>query len=469
MTALSSVETSVPAASAPAEAPVRWTRVTLAGARRRVDVVLSAEMPVAALVVEALRLLEQEPSDPSSSRYLVLPDGTRLSPETTLADAGVLDGTLLRLVGATEAPPPPVVLDVAEELSDALNTRALRWSRRTATTAATLLAAAAAALATVLALSGPAVGSRLPVALVSAGLLAGGLLLAAGDRLFPRAVDIDAPRGGRRLTPVAQSLVLAAAAVASGGCWQLVDGSRAIAGQLAVAAATAIAFGLTSRAARALVPAGALGAVLLAGWLGIGAVTTQPRTAAVLAVVGTLILGQLPRFALLSAGLGALDDRRSADRPVRRTTLEVAVDAAHRTLAATTVVLAANGAVAGVLLVRAGTVWTVPLGLVAAGLLALRARSFPLAPEVGALIAAAGVVIGAALLRWADRSIPGATAVAAACGGVAVIATLVTPTAAVRARLRWVADRLEVVAVLASIPLAVGVFGLFGRLLRSFS
>jgi hypothetical protein len=44
----------------------------------------------------------------------------------------------------------------------------------------------------------------------------------------------------------------------------------------------------------------------------------------------------------------------------------------------------------------------------------------------------------------------------------------VDPVEHVRARLRRLADRLETVAVVAAVPLAIGVFGIYGRLLDTF-
>ncbi|MFL6184561.1 MAG: type VII secretion integral membrane protein EccD, partial [Actinomycetes bacterium] len=49
-----------------------------------------------------------------------------------------------------------------------------------------------------------------------------------------------------------------------------------------------------------------------------------------------------------------------------------------------------------------------------------------------------------------------------------LVALVVEPVDHVRARSRRLADRLETVAVVAAVPLAIGVFGIYGRLLDTF-
>jgi hypothetical protein len=103
--------------------------------------------------------------------------------------------------------------------------------------------------------------------------------------------------------------------------------------------------------------------------------------------------------------------------------------------------------------------------------LATRARGFPLAGEVVALSAAAGVVLLGLLTAWV-RAAGGPTAwmVAAVAGaGLLALGVLaVDPPAHVQARARRMADRIEAVAVVALPPVALGVFGVYTRLLHSF-
>ncbi|HEX2156209.1 MAG TPA: hypothetical protein VHS79_04385 [Actinomycetes bacterium] len=167
--------------------------------------------------------------------------------------------------------------------------------------------------------------------------------------------------------------------------------------------------------------------------------------------------------------LPALDDRRAAAGEVARQDAVAAMAAAHRSLSVATVATAASSALAGVLLAAAPSRWTVTLALALVVVLASRARVYPLVAEVAALVAAAGAVLAALLALWLDRA-GAATPVAAllALLAAALVVLAVEFPEHVRARFRRLADRLEAVAVLAAIPLAIGVFGTYAQLLDTF-
>ena len=98
----------------------------------------------------------------------------------------------------------------------------------------------------------------------------------------------------------------------------------------------------------------------------------------------------------------------------------------------------------------------------------LRARSFPLAAQVVAAVAAAAAVGICLGVRWLTA--PGTEPVAVAGGALAVAVAAVllldaAPAAHVQARLRVTADRVEALAVIAVLPVVVGVFGVYPRLL----
>ncbi|WP_405476849.1 EsaB/YukD family protein [Streptomyces sp. NBC_00009] len=71
------------------------SRVTLVGARRRVELVLPSREPLGVLPPEVLRLLD-DGSSPHDR--LIAADGSALEPDSTLESAGVSDGAVLRLV-----------------------------------------------------------------------------------------------------------------------------------------------------------------------------------------------------------------------------------------------------------------------------------------------------------------------------------------------------------------------------------
>ena len=126
-------------------------------------------------------------------------------------------------------------------------------------------------------------------------------------------------------------------------------------------------------------------------------------------------------------------------------------------------------ALAGHLLLTAPTRWTVLLAVASAVVLAGRARIYPLVAEVVVLLAAAAWIVVGLLAAWQGRAgIAGPLAIMLVLLVVALVVLAVEPAEHVRARLRRLGDRLEAVAVIAAIPLAIGVFGIYGRLLDSF-
>ncbi|WP_207400139.1 EsaB/YukD family protein, partial [Actinomadura fibrosa] len=123
-----------------------WSRVTLVGEYRRVDMVLPAQEPIGALMPEVLELLGDPVQNPPRLRHLATSSGEVLDPGSSLADRQVPDGAVLRLVRSDEPLPAPVVHEVPEVVGDALDGRLWRWGpaavRWTAT--ATLVALAVA-------------------------------------------------------------------------------------------------------------------------------------------------------------------------------------------------------------------------------------------------------------------------------------------------------------------------------------
>jgi hypothetical protein len=238
----------------------------------------------------------------------------------------------------------------------------------------------------------------------------------------------------------------------------------------AVAAAATVLLGLVSPLGRVGVVGGGLGLGLAAAWgAGLSAGLASDRLAAVLAVASVVLLGLLPRVALTASGLTSLDDRRTAGDEVARRDAVAAIEAAHRSLSVAVAATAASTALAGRQLLTAPTRWTVLLAAACAVVLAGRARIYPLVAEVVALLAAAAWILLGLLSVWQDHAGTAAPLAAAlALLVTTLVALVVEPVEHVRARLRRLADRLETVAVVAAVPLAIGVFGIYGRLLDTF-
>jgi type VII secretion integral membrane protein EccD len=441
----------------------RLTRITVSGALRRADLVLPSDDPVGLLVPDLVAMVGVNAVDGPGGYQLATADGTVLDPAASLHDAGVPDGAMIRLDTVAEAPPVPILHDVADHVSDDADTKWGRWDptalRWTATAVVVVGAVAAASLVS---------------AVARAGLLVvGGIVVVAGAAMATGSARDDAPATPTRWRAPGVAAALAGTGVALVGGALVVDTA---AGRLALgagiaAAALAVIGVATGHGRAALLGAGMLGAHLVLWWTLYVAGLPIGRLAAIVAVVATGLLGLLPRVAISISGLAALDDRQAADEPVGRLAAQAAVDAAHRGLALATIATAASAALAGWLLAGSSNPWAQALAGILAGTLLLRLRAFPLTVEVVVLLGAA-LTATAGLLRLWERLYPGqwwaVAATALAGSGVAFVLLAYRPRPHVRARARQFADRLEALAVVGSVPVAVGVFGLYERLLDTF-
>lgn len=426
------------------------------------DLVLPSREPVGVLLPEVMRLLDDRVGEQPQARHLVTADGSALEPDATLESAEVPDGAVLRLVRVEDAPSAPVVHDVSDEAAGDLDVRAWRWdarARRIVAAGAGVVWVSAAGLMARAGFAGETAGAALLVTAAVAAF-AGVLLSRSGTK------------------GLAAALIIVSAAPGVQGAWTVADThgwSEATrwAMVLAVVVVALSLLGWFSPAGRgALVGAGALAGagVCWEAALAFQSADGVARAGALLAVGTVAALGVLPRLALMASGLSGLDDRRSAGTSVSRYQVATALAATHRGLALATVVMAASGAVAGVLAVRTVTVWTVLLATAVVFVLALRARAYPLVGEVVALLAASMAVALRLLWLWLERF--GAAGPLAVLGVLAVVSLgvlAVRPAEHVRVRLRKAGDVLESAGVIALFPLVLGVFGVYARLLGTFS
>ncbi|AQS69498.1 type VII secretion integral membrane protein EccD [Streptomyces pactum] len=445
------------------------SRVTLVGERRRVDLVLPAREPVGLLLPEIMRLLDDRAEGRPASRHLVTVDGSALDHDSTLETAGIRDGAVLRLVRVEDAPPAPVVHDVTDVVAEDLGHRRGLWGP-----AARRVTAGAASVGWVIVASLFARAQYDDRGTVAAALLAGAGAAAVAGALLGRV----------RRHGLGATLLCAAGALGVLGVWSLVDdlggssaGASRFAGVAAVSVLVLALLGLFTPLGRGgIVGAGAV-AVTAVGWevvvavqSGAGTAEQQARVGAVLGVVCVVVLGVLPRLALMASGLSGLDDRRAGGISVSRHQVSAALAAAHRGLVLATVTVAGSAAVAAVLALRVPSVWTVALAAVVAVVLALRARAFPLIAEVVVLLTAAAGVAVRLLVVWAERSSAAAPlAVLVVLAVLPLVVLAVQPAEHVRVRLRRAGDLLESVGVIALLPLLAGVFGVYGRLLDTFA
>ncbi|MFD4262134.1 type VII secretion integral membrane protein EccD [Streptomyces sp. NPDC058534] len=436
------------------------SRVTLVGERRRVDLVLPSREPVGVLLPEVMRLLGDRVGERPELRHLVLPDGSALAHDSTLESAGVADGVVLRLVRVEDAPSAPVVHDVTDEVADDLDVRAWRWrseARRVVAGCATVLFALAAA--------GLARGEFADSG-VGAGVLVVAVLCAAAGVLCGR---------GRWQAP-AVTLLVTAGALACFGVWACADahgwdGAARLAGLAgAVVVLLLLAGWVTPLGRGGFVGGGAVGGCLVLWEAVLGVQGDVARVGAVAAVVCVVVLGVLPRLALMSSGLTALDDRRTGGASVSRYDVSTALAATHRGLVLATVALAVSAAAGGLLVLRTVSVWTVLLAVAVTVALALRARVYPLTAEVVVLLLAASVLAVRLVVLWSEYA--GAAGPLAVLGVLALLplaVLTVEPAEHVRVRLRRTGDVLESVAVIVLLPLVLGAFGVYARLLDTFA
>lgn len=397
------------------------------------------------------------------SRQLVTSDGSALPHDSTLASAGIVDGAVLRLVRTHSAPPAPVVHDVTDQVADDLDLRAWRWrpaarraSAGVATVSFTVVAALLARREFALdALVGPC--SALALVLLVAGLLV-----------------TRVGQGNRGLTT---SLLLASGGLGVLTAWMAADayawsGAGRLAGVAGVLVLMLGCLGYFSPLGRGGLVGAVTTAVLAVVWEAVAAVQGDPaRLGAVMAVFSLVLLGVLPRLALMASGLTALDDRRSGGVSVSRHQVGTALAATHRGLALSTVVTAVSAVSAGWLLTLAETptVWSAVLASLVVVVLVSRARAFPLVAEVVALLVAASCLVVRLVMVWMEHAGgAGPLAVLGAAAVVPLVALAVQVPEHVQVRLRRVADLIESVGMVALFPLAFGVFGVYGQLLNQF-
>ncbi|MFF5185205.1 type VII secretion integral membrane protein EccD [Streptomyces sp. NPDC000345] len=439
------------------------SRITLIGERRRADLVLPSDTPIGQLLPDILRLLDDRVATRPTTRQLVTSDGSVLPNDATLSSAEVADGAVLQLVRAHAAPPAPVVHDVTDQVADDLDLRSWRWrpaARRVSAGVATVVFAVAAAVLARREFALESVTTALAVATV-VFLLAGAVVAKIGEGNLGLATALLFASGGLGL--------LTAWTAADAYDW---SGEARLAGVVAASVLTLVLLAYFSPLGRGgLIGAGAAVA-MAAVWEAVAAVQDRPdRLGAVMTVFSVVLLGLLPRLALMASGLTGLDDRRSSGVSVSRHQVSNALAATHRGLALATVVTAASAAAGGWLLTTADTptAWTVTLASLTAVVLLSRARAFPLVAEVVALFAAAAVLVVRLAVLWLDHA--GGAGALALLGAAAVLPLLVLaiePPEHVRIRLRRLADLIESFGVIGLFPLAVGVFGIYGQLLDKF-
>ncbi|WNM42224.1 type VII secretion integral membrane protein EccD [Micromonospora halotolerans] len=448
-------------------------RVTISAPRRRVDVALPEQVPLAELLPEVLRHAGEGLADDGERHggwVLRRTDGAVLATAQALLPQGVRDGEVLHLVPARAQWPELEYDDVIEAIADGARRRGAAWSPR-ATRAAALAGAgvplAVGLLAVLAAGAGPHRGW--PVAAAVALLLV--LAATAASRAYGDG-PVGATLGGYALPWAAAAGALA---VGSGdpvgpfrplpwvGAPELLAGSVAL---LLVSVLGLLGVASRSRVFLAGATTGAAGAAA-----GLGGLFLDPAgTAAVLLCALVFALGGLPLLAirlgkvplppvtLPAPGVRDLPDRARVHAAVARTEeMLTGMLLGHAVLAvAATAVLVTIGGLAGRLLAAVGC-----------GVLLLRSRLFVAVRHRVPAVAAglAGYALLGAVL--ADRSGP-AGRLALTVGGLALALVAVAAGATYARRpvspyLGRLADLTDTALVVAVVPVACAVLDLYDR------
>ncbi|MFC0533441.1 type VII secretion integral membrane protein EccD [Phytohabitans kaempferiae] len=433
-------------------------RVTISTPRRRLDVALPEQVPVAELLPEVLRHAGDGLADDGERHggwVLRRADGAALSAAQALSPQGVRDGEVLFLLPARVRWAEPEYDDVVEAIADGARRRGASWSAGATRVAGLAVAAVPLGLALAAAVRvAPQWSVVAPV--VAALLLLAGVAVArshrdglAGATLAAYALPYAFAAGALLSPPARPAQVL-------GGCTALLAASSlggfGVATHLRVFAAGAAA-GLF----------GGLASLAVVGGLSV------PGAAAVLLALLACGVGVLPLLAIRLGRLPLPSVAAGPDLPAPARPDRGGVEAAagraeeiltglligHAVLAvAASAVVAAGGGLAGRLLV----------GATAAGLL-LRARLFAAVhhrlPLLGAGLGGA-VALGVPIVATAG---PPALLALAAGGAFAALASV---AAGVRYAQRppspylgRAADVLDTVLVVCVVPLACGVLGLY--------
>jgi type VII secretion integral membrane protein EccD len=457
-----------------------YTRLSVAGSNRRADVVVSSDEPLGSILPRLLELLDETGGTVARPLTFVAPDGEQIDIARSPQQLDLLDGTLLRLERLDAAPPPPVVIDVTDAAADALASRPDRWGEGARRVAAASAIALAAAVGGLLAPWGSPTAAMIGMIVSVVVLLAVGAGLGLG-RLTAIAALVAAAAAGLVLPlgiAVYTTLVAAAGLVLPPGT--TVYTTLAAADAVAIALLAAVAAGITTagivvlvgigvaQRRRGAIAGGTLGAVLGALLLILLLVGVTPSvSAAVTGIVAAFLTGLLPWVAMSAAGLTGLDQRVAGGERLPRNDALAAVDEAYAALTWSAAAVAVVLGVTGVALVIANELWAGLLALALALIAALRTRAFPLRAQHWLLWSATAVIGAAAVVVHLSGSWWGIGAVVAAIVLIAV-AALVRPRPHTRARLRGLGNAIELLAVVALLPLLLGVMGVYAELLAMF-
>jgi ESX secretion system protein EccD len=447
-------------------------RLTIRAPRRRLDLAIPHQVPLAELLPEVLRRAGEAGPDhdgsaaPAGGWILRRGDGGSLQGDTALAHQGIRDGDVLYLVPRNMTWPEPEYDDVIEEIAANAKQHGRTWDALSTRTFS--LVAAGLVLFTglsVLVAVGP---DRVIPTMAAAGVA--GVLLAVGALLSRALGDgvAGAAAGGMALPYAAAAGVLFAGGNQANlqlGADQLLVGACALL-FASVVGAIAVGHGL-----RVFVGGVTAGVFAVIGASLAYAVNT-PGAAAILVVILVAGIGLAPLFAVrlgklpLPVVTSSAEVIASEPRPARPAVLAAVVRADE--------ILA--GSLLGISIVAVGCVGVLTgttgvsgplLGGLAAGALLLRARLFPSVAARLPLLTSGLIGLALTAAAVAASSTSGTRLIGVALAVFAVVALLGTAATAHRRRgggspyLGRIADILDITTVVALAPVACAVLDLY--------
>lgn len=433
-----------------------YTRVTVLGTTHKADLVLPDDEPVGSLVPQLLQLLgENIPGGQELSLSTL--EGNRLDLGSPLSEQDVAHGSMLRLTTIDGAPHAPEVTDVTDALALTRDDLRDRWTPRAAAAVSALIAGVLCLIASNLTMpdgiiSDPLSG-RYHMAVVAA-LLVAAVWLAWKEHILPGQVVAGAALGAMLpLTRIAfhHHLHVLILSVAAAGWLTL-----------------GLVVGVGRRRRSALVAA-ALGILSLAVAVVAEHLAWDPHVVAVVTVVVALVvLGLLPGIALSISGLTRYDDQSVQGERPPRGEVQRAILEGFSTLTWTVIAVTPPTLLALLTLVDQRRPWALWLTTAVGLTILLRARILPLIPQKVALFLAGGGALLAVLINHDALTPTHRAGILAAVVLLLIIFTFHRPSAVVAAKFRRAAEILELLLLIAVVPLTLATLGIFADLLEVF-
>lgn len=449
---------------------MQLTRLVVLAPKRRMDIAFPEQRPLVGLMPSLIRQAGEDPDEGLAHEGWILrrTDGTVLDPGATFVAQQVRDGETLHLVPRRLDWPETMYDDVVDAIASGARARGRRWDG--VATRLTGITAAVVALAVALVGIGIA-GPPWTVPATTAAAIAAGLLVAG--TVLSRALRDS--RGGAVVAAaalpfaaIAGALFFADESLRDLGAPHVLTGSvltvaagvlgylgTAESGRLFVAGITGGSCGLVGSAVALTRFDGAAGAALVTGAL----LLVSPLLPALAVRIGHVPLPQLPRT----------PEDLVRDEPARDVRSIVAATVrADETLTGLLTGMVLASTVCFVILARADDLTARLFVAVVALAHLLRGRFYVAVRHRVPLLAAGALgllVLGVASALGAERgtALSIVVPVALVIAGVAVASGLVYSGRLPAPRMGRLADIGDVVLTLAVVPLASGVFGLFGH------